>query len=764
MRCHVSLRHVRRAAGLVLLAAVIDLTSAEHVWSQQQLPPPLPTPRLLIVGPNGAKAGTTGEFAFSGEDLDTAEGLLFSVPGVKAELISAPPTPDMSKRAGGGRRQRGTMITARFKVTVPANTPPGIHDVRLVSKWGVSNPRAFVVGDLEEIAEKEPNNDVSDAQRVPLNCAITGNISTPTDVDYYQFEGKKGQRVVISCLASSIDSKLTPQLQLFSKAGVPLAANRDYDGNDALLDATLSADGEYYVRVVSFTYTQGGDEHYYRLTISTAPWIDAVFPPIVEPGKETKVTVYGRNLPGGVLDPSAVIDGKVLEKVTVTVKPPADATASQRLAFSGHIAPRMSGMDGFELRLKNASGTSNPYLLTYATAPVVLDNGANDTAETAQEVKLPCEIAGRIEKMRDRDWYRFAVKKGETYSIEVYGDRLGSPLDMYFTLRSDKSKNAQEFDDNPEILHQTQFYTRTDDPIRHKLTATEDATYLLQVSSREADILAGPRHLYRVRITAEKPDFRLIVMPALTYNPDGALLQKGTSQAYSVLVWRQDGFNGDIALSAEGLPPGVTCPPQVIGPGATRAALVLTAAPSTATWTGTFKVKGRATIDGKPHEVEARPADVTWSVGQQQQNTPTVSRVSRDLVLAVRDGAPFHLTAKADKTEVAAGEKVSITLKLTSAAGEFKGNVQVTLLNPPLDRQSVTLNNNQPYNLSVDKEGTVTLDTRAQLPPGMYSFALRAQATVPYNRDSAGKQKANATVYVSAEPVTVTVTGKPARK
>ena len=210
----------------------------------------------------------------------------------------------------------------------------------------------------------------------------------------------------------------------------------------------------------------------------------------------------------------------MLEKATVTVKPAADAKSLQRLAFTGHIEPRMSGMDGFELTLKNASGVSNPYLLTYALAPVVLDNGANETADTAQQLTLPCEVAGAIEKRRDRDWYKFSVKKGETYSIEAYGDRIGSSLDLYFTLRQEKSKNTQEFDDNPEILHPQQFYSRTDDPQRYKLTATEDTTYLLQISSREADIQSGPRHLYRLRITAEKPDFRLIVLPATTYSPD----------------------------------------------------------------------------------------------------------------------------------------------------------------------------------------------------------------------------------------------------
>jgi hypothetical protein len=749
-------RHLRRAAGLVLLAAMFELTNPDSVWSQQPPGPGLPAPRLSYLSPNGGKAGTTFEMALSGEDLDTAEGLAFSVPGMNAELVSSPPTPPMRKG-----NQKGPIITARFKVSVPADAPPGIHDVRLVSKWGVSNPRAFVVGDLEEIEEKEPNNDVDQAQRVPLNCSITGTISTPTDVDYYRFEGKKGQRVVVSCLSSSIDSRLQPQIQLFGPGGSALASSRDYDGTDALADAALPADGEYYVRVVGFTYTQGSPEHFYRLTISTAPWIDAVFPPMVEPGKETKVTVYGRNLPGGVRDPSAVLHGRVLEKATVTVKPPAGATAEQRLAYSGYVPPRMSALDGFELRLKNAAGTSNPYLLTYARAPVVLDNGANDTADTAQEVTLPCEIAGRIEKVRDRDWYRFSVKKGQTYSIEAFGDRLGSALDLYFTLRQEKSKVGQEFDDNPEILHPQQFYTRSDDPARFKLTATEDTTYLLQVSSREADTQAGPRHLYRLRIAAEKPDFRLVVLPPATNGPDAVVLHKGAAQAYSVLVWRQDGFSGEIALTADGLPPGVTCPPQVIGPGVTRAALVVMAAADTPPWTGFFTVKGKAMIDGKPVEVETRPADVTWSVGQ--QNVPTVARLSRGLALAVRDAAPFYLTAKAEKTEVNQGEKVTVALKLTRVAGEFKGPVQVTLLNP-LAPQLATFNNNQPLTIAPGKdEMTAVLDLKPQLPPGTYSFALRARGAVPFARDPEGKDKGSAALSIAAEPVTVKVLPKPGK-
>src|SRR5262249_52298051 len=260
------------------------------------------------------------------------------------------------------------------------------------------------------------------------NSTVNGTISASTDVDYFVFAGKQGQRVVVSCLASSIDSRLFAGLELYNKQGSLIAANREYQDKDAVLDATLPSDGDYYVRVFAFTYTQGSPEHFYRLTVSTAPWIDAVYPPVVEPGKKTDVTIYGRNLPGGKPDPSAVLDGHVLDKLFFAVEPPSDPAAHTQLRTTGYVPPRSSFLDGFELRLRNDVGTSNPYLLTYARAPVVLDNEANDTSESAQEVPVPCEIVGRIEKRGDRDCYRFTAKKGDVYGIEPFADRIGAPV------------------------------------------------------------------------------------------------------------------------------------------------------------------------------------------------------------------------------------------------------------------------------------------------------------------------------------------------
>lgn len=722
----------------------------------------LPSPRLLTLLPPGGKVGSVVEVTFGGADLDEPEKLVFSHPGIKADAIVPPEPPVDPKKPKPATPPAKPPIT-KFKVTIAPDVPLGCHDCRLVGKWGVSNPRVFHVGDLAEVLEKEPNNDVEAAQRVELNSTVNGNMAAPTDVDYYVFAGKKGQRVVVSCLASTIDSRFVAGLEIYDAKGRTLAQSRNYDFHDALTDVILPADGDYLIRVFEFTYTAGTAEHFYRLSISTAPWIDAIFPPVIEPGKPAQVTVYGRNLPGGVADPTAVIDGSVLEKVTVTVNPPADAGAANRLAYSGRAPAKQCTLDGFEYRIKNATGSSNPYLLTYAHAPVIADNGANDTPETAQAITLPCQIAGRVEKRRDRDWYTFNAKKGETYTIEVLSDRIGSPAYMYFRLVSlaamdGKPQDLFESADNPEFLA-NKFYAGSEDPTPYRFTAPADGKYLLQVASRHADILAGPRHLYSVRIAPEKPDFRLIAMPYSLLRPEGNVLHAGGSQGLTILAARQGGFAGNIQLSVEGLPAGVTCAPQVLGGPLKETTLVLTAAPGAAAFAGEIKVKGTAQIAGQPVVREARPGGIVWPLPPPNV-APALARIERGIWLSVRGQAPFNLTAAIDKPALAQGDKGTLTVNLARIWPDFKTPLTAQAIVTELPA-GLTLNNNAAITIAPGAAaGTLPIVVAPTTPPGTYNLFVKATSQIPYNKDPKAAQKPPTNVVQSSTAVTLSVLPK----
>src|SRR5438067_1527172 len=584
----------RLVFGSTLLAACVALSDAA---GQQPPPPGLPSPRLSNVFPPGAQAGTasrtvtvlgaefhTATLTVNGFDLDEPTGLLFSHPGIKGESVAPKEPPaDPKKKDPPAKKKAAPSGPHRFTVSVDKAVPPGTYDLRVVNKWGVSNPRAFVVGGLPEVNEHEPNNDVPEAQRVEIGTTINGVIGSGTDVDYTVFAGKTGQRVIVSCLASGLDSRAKPMIEVYDAAGRKLAQNRNHRDTDAVVDLTLPADGDYYVRLFEFTYQSGSPDHTYRLTISSAPWIDAVFPPAIELGKPAQVTLYGRNLPGGTRADGFAIDGRPLEKLAVTVTPPTDPQAVHRLAVRDRVEPATALLDGFEYRLKGPGGLSNPVPIFFARDRVVVQKGTGGTkADTAEPIPAPCEVAGMLRHKGDRDWYSFEAKKGDVLLVELLGERIGSAADFYFSVHNPANKNADlsgEQDDDPDTLHPFGFYTRTADPGPFKFTAPADGKYLVAVGARDSGFLYGPRTIYRLRVSPAKPDFRVVAMPYSRYYQTGSAARQDGTEAYDVYVHRIDGFNGPVTVTASGLPAGVSARPATIGPAARRGVLVLAVGP-----------------------------------------------------------------------------------------------------------------------------------------------------------------------------------------
>jgi hypothetical protein len=743
----------RRFLSIACLVGVAWLKGT--VEAQIQNGNQLPQPRLLTVFPHGARVGTSVEVTFTGQDIDEPEALLFSHPNIKATAIIPPePTPpktEPKKQKKAGPRPGAT----KFQVSVGGDVPVGNYDVRLVGKWGVSNPRTFAVGDQAEVLEKEPNNDVEQAQRVPLGCTVSGAITAPNDVDYYVFAGKKGQRVVAACVAGSLGSRLHPELIVTTTALRELARQHVGAGQDAVVDLTLPADGDYLVRVCQFGYSQGNPECFYRLSISTAPWIDAVHPTAVEPGKPAQVTVYGRNLPGGKPDPQATLKGRTLEKITMTVNPPADPRLVDRLDYGGFVPPLLSHLDGFEYRVRNEAGLSNAVLLAFAKAPVVLDNEANDSPETAQEVPVPCEICGRIEKLGDRDWYSFTAKKGDVLVLDLLGERIGSASDFYLTLRNPANKQViVQLDDNNETLHPQEFLTQTRDPQPYRFVVPADGKYQVLVGGHSSEAVAGVQQAYRLRIAPERPDFRLVVVPADGTRPDALTLGQGGTLHYTLFVWRFDGFKGEIKLDVEGVPAGVTCKSQVIGPNVKQSMLVFSAAPDAPEQVAALTIKGTATIRGQRVTHLARPASIAWPV---QQGIPPVTQLDRGLYLAVRGKAPYNLDVTTDHITLSQGEKLEVPMKLTRYWPDFKSNLQIQ----PVQNNYPPGFNFGPVNIAADKnEGKVTVNLPTNFLPGDYTIVFRSFAAIPYNRDPNSKQKPNANVVQTATPLLLTVLPK----
>ena len=702
----------------------------------------LPALQLTSVFPPGARAGTTVEVTLAGEDLDDLFELRFSHPGVFAR-----PAVD----------QAGKPQANRFVVAVAPNVPPGVYDVRAVGRFGISSPRAFAVGDVPESVEKPGNESPGGGTEVAVDSVVNGACAAGA-VDYFRFAAKAGQRVLISCAAREIDSRMEPVVALSDAAGRELGRSR----TSGVIDFTPPADGEFLLGVHDVTF-RGGPGFFYRLSVSTKPHVDFVVPPAGQPGTKGRYVLYGRNLPGAKpVEGMAAVDGKPLEQLAVEIELP--AAGQGRVSRAGALAAAR----GYHYRLSTDRGASNAVFIAFADS-ATLPEGVNDDPAAPVALAPPCHVAGQFFPQRDRDWFSLDAKKGDVWWVEVWSHRLGATADPFLLVqrvtKSDKgeaqSADVQEVYDADANAGGADFNTSSRDPA-YRLDAKEDATYRLQVRDLFNTTRDDPRLGYVLSVRKEKPDFQLLVAPVRSSAkelPANPLLRKGGAMPVRVIALRRDGLNGEIALTVEGLPPGVSCAGAVIPAGTSAASLVLVAAEDAAGWAGTLKVAGKADVAGAAVVREAAGACVVVNAGEPPTEAVR-SRLTADFAAAVSgsDVAPLSIAPAEDKTyEAPAGGKVAVPLKLTWR-GAGTGKVKLKAGGHPL------LDNAPETEIDANvAAAAVEIDlNRHKLPPGTYTLYVRAEGKVKYARNPEALKGAEA-ARQSAEKAVADATGE-ARK
>jgi len=573
----------------LILACIVWCAAVSSAFAQ------LPQTRIYAAFPPGGQAGATLDYAITrGDDLDDLGRLIFSHPGIVATA--------KTNMAPNGKPE---LVANQFSVNVSASVPPGNYEVRGVGLFGISNPRTFVVGTRPEILEVEPNNAREQATVVEPGQTINGRINGATDVDFFKFTGTPGQRVILDCAAQRIDSKLDGSLEIHDATGRRLATARNNTGRDAVLDFTVTQPGEYFLRLTDFVYA-GSEDHFYRLSLRTSPYIDFVVPPAGVPGSTAQHTVYGRNLPAGEAT-DLKLDGQPLQKQTVSITLPAEATA---WPAGLRLEPYASGVDGFPFTLDAPNGPSNPVMIGFSAAAVTAEVEPNNLPANVQKVTVPAELAGQFQAKGDVDLYQFDAKAGEIVWLEVQGQRLGSGCDPYLTLDqvtvNDKGeetlKRIAAVDDEGTNLLPIVFDTIHDDPV-YKFTAPADGQFRVTLRDRFGASRGALSLQYRLTLRRELPDYRVVVVTEIPQPPNvknpqtwSIGLRRGDQFSVWAVVLRRDGFEDDVEISVEGLPAGVTCRGTTVGSKPSQGLLVFESAEDAAEWAGTVKVIGKAKI------------------------------------------------------------------------------------------------------------------------------------------------------------------------
>lgn len=686
-----------------------------------------PSPQLHSVFPPGAQRGSSLEVSLRGTDLDGVKALHFSHPGITAEQVTSDAKPYYSE---------AQPVPNKFTVSVAGDVPLGQYEVRAIGYFGISTPRVFTVGELPETNEQESNNDFENAMALKVNSLINAKADS-RNWDYYQFEAREGDRLLIECAAHRIDSQMDPSLVLFDANGRELRRSRDVKRRDPMIDFTVPSKGVYYLLVHDFLYN-GGDDHFYRLSVHTRPHIDYVLPPAGTPGKKTSFTLYGRNLPGGQTVPGQALEGQPLEQMTVQIQVPNNDEPSKRNTL---VQPEDSMVDGFEYRLESEAGTSNPVYIGFANAPIQMEQGNNDSRDSPQPISLPGEICGQFHPRADQDWYTFEASQGEKYWIEVISQRQGQPTDPYCILQQviknedgsiKQVRDIQILDDLSNQPGNNLFNLKTDDPI-FQFAPPANGTYRLLVRDLYYGSRGDPRYVYRVSIRPATHDFHLAVLPVdptdnnnqvSSYNPQ---LRPGGTCSYQILAFRQDGFDEAIELSVDGLPGSIQAAPAVIGKNQSQATLVLHAEDKAKDWAGTFSVKGTAEIDGKTVTRKARYGTIVWPYVQNR--TMGQGRVSDNLALAVIESepAPFRVEVGEGKVyEMSRAGKLEIPVKAIRHNG-YQGDISLNPIDIPREMQvnKVTLKGK-------DTDGKLEVSFRSNMELGKRTLYLQAQAKYKY--------------------------------
>ena len=556
----------------------------------------LPQARLFAIFPMGGQAGQSVDFALTNvADADEINRLIFNDPGIKAVQKT--------------QQQNGKTVPVanQFTLTIDKGVKPGVYEVRAAGFFGMTNPRSFVVGTRAEIREKEANNSKDQATPVEIDTVVNGQINGATDLDFYKFQGKKGQRILIICRAQRIDSRLRPELEVHS-ASRRLGYSPHRVNRETVVDVVLPEDGEYFVKL--YDYVFGGSVDFgYRLSIQTAPYIDYVLPSSGVAGSTQRYTLYGRNLPGGI--PAGVkVNGRELQKLPVSLKLPSDTSTLEAI---GNLTATEANTDGISYIMNSPNGPSNPILIRFASAPVVLEQEPNNTPDTAQKITVPAEYVGQFQQRADVDYVEFQAKASAVYWIEAYGHRDGRQLDPVLIVdQVQVDKDGKETgvkrltlqDDVGTNLFANHFDTVTDDPA-YKFTAPADGKFRVSLRDKYFESRGSPDLVYRLAIRREQPDFRVAVVPYAplqgTNNNTAATwsvgLRKGDNIGVRVMAFRRDGFNGTIDFSVEGLPEGVKCKGCSLGPGQTSAIMVFSAAENAKEWSGSVKVVSNGRIE-----------------------------------------------------------------------------------------------------------------------------------------------------------------------
>ncbi len=285
------------------------------------------------------------------------------------------------------------------------------------------------------IGEVESNDTAAQAQLISGSAVVSGSIDSAGDVDYFTFNGKRGD--VISALLDtrSLTSTLDSVLRL-EKADGTIVTENDQNWllgqNDSFIHLALPSDGAYYLRVSDY-FGNGGSDCTYRLHLRLAesvnppnpPQITSLSPSLLTQGASATLIIQGSYLSGATsigFNPSDGITASNIQssltQVTATVTASSTASPGAR-----------------QVSVTTPAGTSNALVFTVTSSGFASDGSySGPTSDAGRNIAFTVDSNGtRIPEM-GLGFADVPCKGGGLVSVSIPGgisvDKFTGPISI----------------------------------------------------------------------------------------------------------------------------------------------------------------------------------------------------------------------------------------------------------------------------------------------------------------------------------------------
>ena len=484
-----------------ILAVSILILSVGHPTAMAQK-----SPGLGYVFPPALKAGEAHEVALGGYDFTVDmqwfvldERITLQTDGIPGDYHVPPPPYWFGPRSGLPAMPIPREV--RGLINIPAETPDGLVRWQVANANGSSETAVFYVSHGEEIIEHRSRDLPQRLASLPV--AVAGRLSRLTEVDRYEFVSERDQIVSVDLMARRLGVDMNAVVEVRDESGKFLANDTDTLGQDAGLYFSASAGKAYTVSVFDLDF-RGDRAFVYRLALSTGPKIHDTIPARAQRGSTLELEALGPGLQTGTAKS---------ESINCTITIPSDPVVTH-----------------FHHRLPTPTGDVSVQI-PISDMPEKIRN-EEVTAITGSEA-----VTAVIRREEALQRYSIAVMSGEQWSLNVESSGVGPVADLSLEVLDETGKVIAENDDGA---------VDSDPALQFKAVMTGTCTAVVRKVSSTSD-----NHVYRLQCLRQKPDFILIA-------PQTVSLPLAGKSEVAVQAVRSGGFDGEIVLSVEGLPAGVT--------------------------------------------------------------------------------------------------------------------------------------------------------------------------------------------------------------